>query len=377
MIELVSELRSIDEALRDTTRYANDLAYQWTIDALLTNIAKVENAWYGSWFGYLANVYCNDFDSPTLEMHGSLNWDSATIPNRESWNDSGWRKYSDAEVDSVIEEGIERRDIRKAFDQSLKWAGRFKDKKADVIAIIKIAQMNHASIFDPLADAVERLRIPTPEEIVESKKQAALETMGPVANQLAIRIPPHIHYRARIKWSMDGASTVRELREVVRQIIAQIERVPASKGVPQKTGNKIFIGHGRDKSWLELKNFIDGKLKLPVTAYEEVTPHGYPVYDNVISRVGEAGMAFLVMTGEDIVTDTDGNEIRHPRLNVVHELGICQAMLPQGRAIALVEKGCKVPSNIVGFDQIRFEKGNIMSASEDIRDVLVREKFHD
>ena len=81
------------------------------------------------------------------------------------------------------------------------------------------------------------------------------------------------------------------------------------------------------------------------------------------------------MTGEDTLIDKEGKEKLHPRLNVVHELGICQIRLGQMRAIALVEKGCEVPTNIIGINYIPFEKGNILSASQGIRAVLERERI--
>ncbi len=377
MIDLSLELRTIDEALLDATRYTGDLAYRSTIGSLISNTNKVEHAWCGSWQGYLANVYYRDFESPPLDMYKLLEIEHEADPSGESWKDSGWCRYTDSEIDGAIEEGIERRDIMNAFEHTLQWADTFEEKKMDVVAIIKIAQARYNSIFDPLALMVDGLHIRTPEDIVESKKQALMESGYPVAKKHAVRIPPHIRYHAKIKWSMDSSSTVRTLRKVIRRTLAQIERAHPTRTVPHLTGNKVFIGHGRDKSWLELQKFIEKKLELPVTAYEEVPAAGFPVYDHVMSRVREAAIAFLVMTGEDTVTDKDGKEKVHPRLNVVHELGICQSMLGMGRAIAMLEKGCEVPSNIIGFDQIRFDKGDIMSASEKIRDVLAREEILD
>lgn len=373
-MELIDELRGIDESLQDTTKYANDLAYRFTLDSLLTNIKKVENAWFGSWSGYLANVYCKDFGSPTLDMYRSLNWENEAEPSRETGKDSGWRRYSDSEVDFAIEDGITRGDIRNVFEQTLQWVDSFYERKTDVVAIIKIAQLNHSSIFEPMASQAERLIIPSPEETVESMKPAALDTEDPVAKRQDIRIPPHIRYDAKIKWSMRAAATVRELRKVIQRTIAQIERVRTPEAIKHITGNKVFIGHGRDKTWLELRIFIKETLGLPVTAYEEETAGGDQVYDHVMSRVRQAAIAFLVLTGEDSVTDEKGNESLHPRLNVIHELGLCQSELGIKKAIELVEKGCTVPSNIQGFHRIEFEKGNIKSAFEDIRDVLSREK---
>ena len=80
-------------------------------------------------------------------------------------------------------------------------------------------------------------------------------------------------------------------------------------------------------------------------------------------------MAFLVMTAED--EQTDGT--LHARENVIHEAGLFQGKLGFERAIILLEEGCQEFSNIHGLGQIRFPKGNIKAAFEDIREVLKRE----
>jgi predicted nucleotide-binding protein len=83
----------------------------------------------------------------------------------------------------------------------------------------------------------------------------------------------------------------------------------------------------------------------------------------------QACMAFLVMTAED--EQTDGT--LHARENVIHEAGLFQGKLGFERAIILLEEGCQEFSNIHGLGQIRFPKGNIKAAFEDIREVLKRE----
>ena len=80
-------------------------------------------------------------------------------------------------------------------------------------------------------------------------------------------------------------------------------------------------------------------------------------------------MAFLVMTAEDEHTDST----LHARENVIHEAGLFQGRLGFERAIILLEEGCQEFSNIHGLGQIRFPKGNIKAAFEDIREVLERE----
>ena len=82
-----------------------------------------------------------------------------------------------------------------------------------------------------------------------------------------------------------------------------------------------------------------------------------------------AGIAFLVMTGED--EQTDGKA--RARENVVHEVGLFQGRLGFERTIVLLEDSCQQFSNIMGLGQIRFPKGNIEAAFEEIRKVLERE----
>jgi predicted nucleotide-binding protein len=92
-----------------------------------------------------------------------------------------------------------------------------------------------------------------------------------------------------------------------------------------------------------------------------------------IARLSEmldaAGIAFLVMTGED--EQVDGR--LRARMNVVHEAGLFQGRLGFTRAIILLEESCEEFSNVQGLGQIRFPEGNIRAAFEEIRQVLERE----
>jgi predicted nucleotide-binding protein len=82
-----------------------------------------------------------------------------------------------------------------------------------------------------------------------------------------------------------------------------------------------------------------------------------------------AGIAFLIMTGED--EQADG--FLRARENVVHEAGLFQGRLGFGKAIVLLEEGCKEFSNIIGLGWIPFPRNKISAAFEDVRKVLERE----
>ena len=82
-----------------------------------------------------------------------------------------------------------------------------------------------------------------------------------------------------------------------------------------------------------------------------------------------AAIAFLVMTGEDEQADGGLNA----RMNVVHEAGLFQGRLGFTRAIILLEEDCEEFSNIQGLGQVRFPKGNIRAAFDDVRQIFERE----
>lgn len=131
----------------------------------------------------------------------------------------------------------------------------------------------------------------------------------------------------------------------------------------------VFIGHGRSQNWRELKDFISDELKLPWDEFNRVPVAGVTNIARLDEMLGQACMAFLVMTAEDEQAD---GKLR-ARENVVHEAGLFQGRLGFERAIVLLEEGCQEFSNIQGLGQIRFPKGNIKAAFEEIRQVLDRE----
>ena len=83
----------------------------------------------------------------------------------------------------------------------------------------------------------------------------------------------------------------------------------------------------------------------------------------------EAAIAFLVMTAED--EQKDGKI--QARMNVIHEAGLFQGRLGFSKAIIVLEEGCEEFTNIQGLGQIRFPKGKIKAAFEEVRQVLERE----
>ncbi len=131
----------------------------------------------------------------------------------------------------------------------------------------------------------------------------------------------------------------------------------------------VFIGHGRNKLWRDLKDHLQDLHGIDVTAYETGARAGLTIHEILIDLSSSASIAFLVHTGEDI--DKDGNA--HARENVIHETGLFQGKLGFRRAIVLLEDGCNEFSNISGLQQLRFPKDNMKEIFGDVLAVLRRE----
>lgn len=140
---------------------------------------------------------------------------------------------------------------------------------------------------------------------------------------------------------------------------------------PEETlkGVTVFVGHGRNSIWRDLKDHLQDKHGIKVIAYETGARAGYTIQEVLQEISSEVSIAFLVHTGEDI--DRDG--IAHARENVVHETGLFQGKLSFKRSIILLEDGCNEFSNISGLQQLRFQKGNIKEIFGDVLAVLRRE----
>jgi hypothetical protein len=132
---------------------------------------------------------------------------------------------------------------------------------------------------------------------------------------------------------------------------------------------RVFVGHGRDPQWRDLKDHLQDQHGLTVVVYEIGPRAGLSVKEVLERMLKESSFALLVLTGEDVHTDGEA----HARENVVHELGLFQGKLGFTRAIALVEDGVKEFSNVLGVNQIRFPKGRIREAFGDVVATIKRE----
>jgi predicted nucleotide-binding protein len=131
----------------------------------------------------------------------------------------------------------------------------------------------------------------------------------------------------------------------------------------------IFIGHGRNTMWRELKDHLQDKHNYRVEAYEVGARAGHAIRNILQEMLTKSSLAFLTLTAED---ETAEGGMR-ARQNVIHELGLFQGKLGFSRAIILLEEGTEEFSNIQGIEQIRFSKGNIRETFGEVLATIRRE----
>lgn len=143
----------------------------------------------------------------------------------------------------------------------------------------------------------------------------------------------------------------------------------ASPSAAAIAGPVIFIGHGRDPAWRDLKDHLLHQQGLMVQAYETGARAGHSIRDILESMLSSSAFAILVLAGEDEMAD----ENMRARQNVVHEVGLFQGRLGWHRALLLVENDTDLFSNIDGVQQIRYPKGHIRETFGDVLATLRRE----
>ena len=185
----------------------------------------------------------------------------------------------------------------------------------------------------------------------------------------SVRINFSVHLE---RWSQYTAVSVElpsraGVEGVFEFLEANIEKCRLPTPAPPKV--KVFIGHGQNLQWRDLKDHLHEKHGLNIEAYEIGARAGLTIKEVLGDMLTSSSFALLVLTSEDV--DAVGS--LHARENVIHELGLFQGRLGWRKAIALLEEGVTEFSNIHGLNQIRFKAGNIQETFGEVLATIRRE----
>jgi len=139
----------------------------------------------------------------------------------------------------------------------------------------------------------------------------------------------------------------------VEEAVGQTPSISTTK-LGSVQNQKVFITHGKNRKIVDqIKTIIAfGKYK-PVLAVEEETP-SIPISQKVLNEMRSCYAAIIHVGKEQELLGSDGSRHLVLNQNVLIEIGIALALYDQ-RFILLVQKGVKLPSNLQGLYEVRYE----------------------
>ena len=282
-----------------------------------------------------------------------------------------WEEFDPEEVQKFIRSNAKNPDL-KPIQRIAKHANdEFERDKASVQSILSTELTESTDGFlEILKTQAEILQPLTASEIRKRlMPQGQIMTRDTTALGHGNRVPPHIAVLSEALSIEATHKITTELALIAKKAGSHILRRSRRSNFVKIVGTNVFIGHGRLTIWKDLREFVQDRVHLPWDEFNRVPVAGITNIQRLSQMLESAAIAFLVMTAED--EHDDGKT--HARMNVVHEAGLFQGRLGFTRAIILLEEECEEFSNIHGLGQIRFPRGNIRAAFEEIRQVLERE----
>lgn len=340
------------------------------LSALRTAVAEVGRAFSGSWLGYHSRVYYENFQAPPPGAHFSQEW--GLMDTFGSMGSVGsWREYPFDEVKQHVLRLAGNPDLSAASAAAEAADAAFNHAKAEITSIFQTELDGGADGFiQNLNEQLQTLEVLSPAEVADRLHQRGqVMTRDTIVLGQGTQLPPHISVKAELRAIEHSFAICKEAADIARKGASHLERKSRRRSRESRIGTNVFIGHGRAAAWRELKDFIQDRVLLPWDEFNRVPVAGVTNIARLSEMLDASAIAFLVMTAEDEMADGS----LQARMNVIHEAGLFQGRLGFSRAIVMLEEGCTEFSNVAGLGQIRFPRGNIAAAFEEVRRVLERE----
>jgi predicted nucleotide-binding protein len=328
-----------------------------------------QRSWSGSNIGYHSCVYYSGLKSPPPGAHFSKEWGLMDTFSEGSRGD--WQEFQYDHIYNYLSQSIS---ILPEIEDA---ASELQCKVSDAISELKSALLlinaeRSDSYLDTLLNSIDKLKFYTAQDFaIFQIPNGQHITRDATALGQGLRAAPHQAFSARLTAITQAPEAAKELEKLARRAGSHLVRREKIMKKSDLTGTNVFIGHGRSHEWRLLKDFIKDRMHLPYDEFNRVPVAGFTNIARLSEMLDAASIAFLVLTAED--EQLDGKT--HARMNVIHEVGLFQGRLGFSKAIVLLEQDCEEFTNIQGLGQIRFPKGNISAAFEEVRLVLERENL--
>lgn len=128
----------------------------------------------------------------------------------------------------------------------------------------------------------------------------------------------------------------------------------ASSAATDGRMRKVFITHGKNTTFIDpIKELLAFGELIPVVSVEKQSV-AQPVPDKVMNDMRGCAAAIIHVDGEQKLMDPAGGEVTTVNSNVLIEIGAAMALYGR-RFILLVKDGVKLPSNLQGLYEVRYQ----------------------
>lgn len=156
---------------------------------------------------------------------------------------------------------------------------------------------------------------------------------------------------------------VKTVQEPEPAAVAQESRRPSAQNEARM--RRVFITHGKNTSFIEpIKELLGFGELIPVVSIQKESV-AQPVPDKVMNDMRGCGAAIIHVDGEMKLLDPDAKEHTVINANVLIEIGAAMALYGR-RFILLVREGVKLPSNLQGLYEVRYQ-GEALDGAVTIR----------
>lgn len=365
LLELADELANASTAFQ--TEHNSKLK------SLIDAAKEIHKSWSGSNMGYHSCVYYEGLAPRPPGAQFSAEWGLRDMSFTSMGSVGNWIEYPADMVRDTIFAQADRPDLTQVEEASTALANMVRSARDQILSVLTLALSNDADSFlEKLSKEAEAVRVLSVEELGRAMLPSG-QMMSRDSNAITagLEIAPHQQVIAEAAALQNPWYAATKLSEIAQKAGSHLSRKDKKTKRSERIGTNVFIGHGRSHLWRELKDFIVDRLNLPYEEFNRVPVAGVTNIARLSEMLDGAGCALILLTSED--EQADGS--MRARMNVIHEVGLFQGRLGFTKAIVLLEEGCEEFSNIQGLGQIRFPKGNISAAFEEVRAVLEREEM--
>jgi predicted nucleotide-binding protein len=346
----------------------NEPEIRGTIQAIIDTCNKVHKAFSGSWLGYHASMYQRDLQAqPGARFNSQWGLRDMSFMGGTSGQ---WAQYDRSEVRNTIFQraGHLLETISDQVDAAERDFARVKGTVLSILSSV-LAERDDGFLGKLKSDLEKVNFLSAREATLVYQPSGQFMTSDTEALSGGLVTPAHFEVLGEAGAMATVFSSGQQAADIVRQAASHVDRMAKKSRRDDRIGTNVFIGHGRSPMWRELKDFVEDRLRLPADEFNRVPVAGVTNIARLSEMLDAAAIGFVIMTAED---ETNEGAMR-ARMNVIHEVGLFQGRLGFTRGIVMLEDGCEEFSNIQGLGQIRFQKGRISAAFEDVRQVLERE----